>query len=141
MSTVNDRRRRELARIHIAAHALGMDDGTYRDMLWTVARVRSAGDLDYAGRQTVLDHLKALGFKARKRVGQHPGRPHSTEVRPQIAKIEALLAEAERPWAYAVSMARRMCGKARLEFCTPDELGKVIAALMYDAKRHGRATA
>lgn len=32
-------------------------------MLWAAARVRSAADLDDAGRQAVLDHLKARGFK------------------------------------------------------------------------------
>ena len=40
-----------------------MDDDAYRDVLWTVARVRSAADLDWSGRKRVLDHLKACGFK------------------------------------------------------------------------------
>lgn len=61
-----DRRRRELAAIHIAATELGLidngDDAQYRDMLWTVARVRSAAKLDAAGRQRVLDHLRGLGW-------------------------------------------------------------------------------
>ncbi len=56
-------RNNELAMIHIAAQQIGMDDSTYRDMLWTVARVRSAKDLDLAGREAVLGHLKACGWK------------------------------------------------------------------------------
>lgn len=52
----------ELAKIHIAAQQLGMDDDTYRDMLWSVGRVRSAKDLDLAGRQAVLSHLVGCGF-------------------------------------------------------------------------------
>jgi len=65
MST-SDLRRRQLAAIHIGANELGLiddgDDCAYRDMLWTVARVRSAAKLDQAGRQRVLDHLRALGW-------------------------------------------------------------------------------
>jgi len=53
----------ELAKIHIAAQQLGMDDDTYRDMLWSVGRVRSAKDLDLAGRAAVLAHLGACGFR------------------------------------------------------------------------------
>ena len=46
-----DKRRRELAAIHIGAEALGLDDETYRDMLAHVAGKRSAGKLDAAGRR------------------------------------------------------------------------------------------
>lgn len=53
----------ELAKIHIAAQQLGMDDDTYRDMLWSVGRVRSAKDLDLAGRQAVLSHLVGCGWR------------------------------------------------------------------------------
>ncbi|MEW5833607.1 MAG: regulatory protein GemA [Pseudomonadota bacterium] len=63
----------ELAMIHIAAQQLGMDDSTYRDMLWTIARVRSAKDLDQAGRDQVLRHLAAVGWKdPRNASGRQP---------------------------------------------------------------------
>lgn len=52
-----------LAQIHIAKAQLGMADDTYRQVLWAVARVKSAKDLDHAGRQKVLDHFKACGWK------------------------------------------------------------------------------
>lgn len=136
----SDLRRRELARIHIAKHELGLDDEAYRAMLWACARVRSARDLDAAGRARVLDHLKACGFKG-KRGRPHPGRPHnlkSEERGPQLGKIEALLADAGRPWAYVDGMARRMFGVASITWCDPEQLQKLIAALMYDARRHGR---
>jgi phage gp16-like protein len=60
----NSSRKRELAMIHIAADQLGLDEATYRDMLWTVARVRSAGELDEHGRDAVLAHLKQCGWRA-----------------------------------------------------------------------------
>lgn len=57
----------ELAKIHIAAAQLHLlrpvDDSAYRDMLWSIARVRSAKDLDAGGRAAVLNHLRAAGWK------------------------------------------------------------------------------
>lgn len=133
----SDLRRRELARIHIAKHELGLDDESYRAMLWACARVRSARDLDAAGRARVLDHLKACGFKG-KRGRPHPGSPHnlkSEERGPQLSKVEALLADAGRPWAYVDGMAQRMFGVARVTWCNQEQLQKTIAALVYDQRR------
>lgn len=126
----DDRRRADLAKIHIAAKQLGLDDATYRDMLWTVARVRSAADLDEAGRRAVLQHLHARGFRARQRGRSTP----SVHRAPLIAKIRALLGE--RPEAYADGMARRMFHVQRFEWCTPDQLRRIVAALEYDRRRH-----
>lgn len=56
-------RNAELAQIHIARAQLGLDDDTYRAILWTVGRVRSAKDLDWTGRKALLDHFKAKGWK------------------------------------------------------------------------------
>lgn len=113
----------ELAKIHIAKQQLGLDDDTYRSMLWTVARVRSAADLDHAGRQAVLDHLKARGFKT-------PSKPDVTSIkRPLIAKIGALLADMKLSWAYADGIAKQMHGRDKLAWCTPQELRGIVAAL------------
>jgi len=86
-----DIRKRELAQIHVAKSQLGLDDETYRDMLFTIARVRSAADLDWAGRKRVLDHLKAGGFKIkrpRKPAKAAPSRPMAQD--PEAKKIRAL---------------------------------------------------
>lgn len=56
-------RNAELAQIHIARAQLGIDDETYRAILWAVARVRSAKDLDWTGRKAVLEHFRAKGWK------------------------------------------------------------------------------
>lgn len=129
------RRRKQLAAIHIGAEQLGLDRDTYESMLWTIARVRSARDLDEAGRDRVLQHLRSRGFKER-----HPGRPHNARRSPQIRKIEALLADAKRPWKYADAMAQRMFKVDRVTFCRPDQLTKLIAALTYDAQRRRSTT-
>lgn len=141
LTHADDHKRRELAMIHIAAKQLSMDPSDkdpaseYRQMLYAVARVRSAADLDYAGRKRVIDHLKACGFQSRPGKQPFPGRPHNCDRHPQLRKIEALLADAKRPWAYVDGMAERMFGKARVAFCDPGEWQSLIAALVMDQKR------
>lgn len=56
-------RNAELAQIHIARAQLGIDDDTYRAILWTVARVKSSKDLDWTGRKKLLEHFRARGWK------------------------------------------------------------------------------
>ncbi|HEU4601550.1 MAG TPA: regulatory protein GemA [Steroidobacteraceae bacterium] len=131
-------RNSELAKIHIAKQQLGLDDETYRQMLWTIARVNSSKDLDYAGRRAVLEHLKARGFTGRK---QFPGKPNNTSSHPQLKKIEALLADAKRPWSYADGMARNMFKVERVAWCKPDQLQRIIAALTYDQQRRAKKEA
>ena len=47
----------------------------------------------------------------------------------------SMLADAGRPWAYAHGMARHMFKVTRVEWCNADQLGCLIAALEYDARR------
>lgn len=139
MTARPDLRNRELAAIHIAKAQLGLDRATYEDMLWTVARVRSAADLDFAGRKQVLDHLQAQGFQSRRRrAGPPPANLYSQERGPLLRKIEALLAASGRHWFYADGIAKRMFKIELVRWCAPDQLHKVVAALEYDAKRRAR---
>ena len=134
-----------LAQIHIAKKQLGLDDGTHRDMLWGLARVRSAKDLDHAGRQKVPAHLKASGFKSAPPKTPTPGRPsnnmQTADRRPMLSKVEALLLSAGREWEYAHSMCRHMLHKERLEFINEAELHKLVAALEVDKKRRAEREA
>ena len=127
-------RKRELAMIHVARKQLGMDEETYRAMLWTLCRVRSAADLDAAGRQRVIQHLKMLGFRPKRR-GRSTVPADKVHL---VAKIRALLAG--KPEAYADAMAYRMYGVERYEWCTPQQLRGIIAALTYDRRRRGSGT-
>lgn len=58
-------RNNQLAMIHIAKKQLGLDDDTYRDIVRLVSNGResSAGELDYAERNKLLEHFKSRGFK------------------------------------------------------------------------------
>lgn len=127
-------RERELAQIHIAKSQLAMADDAYRAVLWSVARVSSAKDLDWAGRKKVLDHLKSCGFKGRpKLAAAHAPLALSKE---QIeAKIAVQLKAMGQNWPYAYGVGRRIFpGVARFEFLTAAQLGDVSSALERTAR-------
>jgi len=149
MKPAPDLRKRELAAIHIARQQLGMDEATYRDMLWAVARVRSAADLDWAGRRRVLDHLAGCGARiGGKAPGARPARPNewtfidraAEDCRPMLRKLCVLCRELGiergKQKRYVEGIARQMsgleCGGAvvkPLELCTYSELWRITAAL------------
>lgn len=134
----HDKRRRQLAQIHIAAKQLGLDDDTYRAMLREVAGVTSAGDLTDTGRRRVLDHLRRLGWHARptrKRIA-YPGTPHNIDREAQLQKIEAQLADMGLPWSYADAIARRQTGIERVAWVrSREQLAAIIAALAVEQEK------
>lgn len=128
-------RRKDLARIHLAKKEVGLDDDAYRELLKGTTGKTSAADLTNRGRWQVLQALAKLGAKAAAE--PFPGRP--ARPRPDkaglIEKIEAQLADAKRPWAYAHAMAQRMFRVDQIQWCDADQLRRIVAALAYDAKR------
>lgn len=79
-------RNNDLAMIHIAKKDLGLDDETYRAMLWTIAHVRSSSELDYAGRAKVLTHLKACGWKQKPPVKAKQNAPLSGDLQHKMIR-------------------------------------------------------
>lgn len=143
MNAVDELRYRQLAAIHIGKKRLGLSDKAYRELLARMAQVHSAADLDEAGRRAVLDEMRRLGFVDGKVKRSHAGRPRnmdSPDRGAQLGKIEAMLLEANRLWVYADAIARRICGVEKIAWCTSEQLRKVIAALVSNAKREGRRT-
>lgn len=127
-----DQRRRDLAMIHMAKHQLGMQKDAYRDILWSLARVRSSADLDQAGRSKVLDHMQACGFKRTK------PQPRALADDPQSKKIRALwldLHEAGKvrnPSESALAaFVKRQTGRDALQWLT----GKEASALIEELKK------
>lgn len=130
-------RSREIKKIHIAQRDLCLDDDTYRAVLERVTGQRSAADLDAKQRRAVIDEFYRLGWKPKTHRKPRRVAAGKTQL---MAKIEALLTEAARPWAYADGVAKRVCKVDSVQFCTEEHLRKVVAALMYDQKRrHARA--
>ena len=133
-------RRRDLAMIHCAKKELGLDDDLYRCVLKQVCGVESAADLDAPNRRKLLAYFRGKGWGKRK----YAGRPHNLDLDDDrgktLRRIEAMLAEAKRPWSYADSMAKRMCKVDLIAWCTVEQLNKIAIAMLIDAKRHGRKT-
>ncbi|MDK3025560.1 regulatory protein GemA [Cupriavidus taiwanensis] len=124
-----------LAKIHVAKKQLAMEDDAYRAMLQSVAGVQSAKDLTVAQADKVLSHLRKCGFTPAVKFGRRPAPPRDRQA--LVSKIEALLAEGKRPWSYADALARRMFQVDKIDWCTPDQLWRIAAALQIDANRHG----
>ncbi len=126
--------------INVGRGQLKWDEDLYRQTL-----SRFGGKADADGRvslkslsvsqmQQLLEHMRKAGFK-----NQVPKAPRNLKVRSraELTKIEALLADAGRPWEYGKALAQRMYKKSALEFCSPGELAGIVAALDKDAiKRH-----
>lgn len=125
-------RRRDLAAIHVAKKQLGMDDETYRAMLWSLARVRSAGDLDHAGRRAVLDHLKACGFNQRKPLAQDP---LSRKIRASWLDLKALGALRDPSERALNAYVEHQTGVAALQWLSSEQASKVIESLKAWARR------
>lgn len=131
-------RNRQLAQIHLAKKQLALDESTYRALLQRVTGKASAAAMTHSERDAVIADMVRLGFRqapAATRTLRFPGRPKTTGEVPLLRKIEALLADAKRPWAYAHGMAKKMFGIARVEWLPHDQLHRLVAALQIDADR------
>ena len=129
-----DIRKRELAQIHIAKAALRLDEETYRALLWTVARVHSAAELDWAGRKNVLDHFKTRGWSQRPvRATQHSralaGDPQSKMIRALWLDLHQAGAVRDASEQALASYVRRITRRDALQWLTAAEARRVIETL------------
>lgn len=130
--------------IGIACGKLRIDRGIKADMIRARYGVESTTQLDRLQAAEFLRELQDRGFKI-SGPARFKGRPDfaalaSTGKLPMIRKIEAYLAEAKRPWAYAHGIAQQMFNVKRLEWLDARQLRAVITALQRDAEKHGRFT-
>lgn len=111
---------------------LAWDDALYRQTLHRLTGKTSATKCSLDELKTVIDYMHKAGFPR-----QHGRRPSvSRDKKTTLRKIEALLADAGRQWAYAESMARHMFnGRQAIEWLTDDELYRLMQALVIDQKR------
>jgi Protein of unknown function (DUF1018) len=141
-------RRADLAAIHIAKKELAWDDDTYRDILFSVCRVKSSGLLDFTGRKRFLAHLRACGWSGGSRVVTRSGRPASAASRkpltPPQRKMWALwqqlgdagkIVDSKMP--ALVAFAHRQTGVERLEWLTDAQEDLVIESLKKWLSRRG----
>ncbi|OHD24630.1 MAG: hypothetical protein A2Y38_16790 [Spirochaetes bacterium GWB1_59_5] len=132
--------------IHCLKSALALDDAAYRAILGrygvdssTQLTERMAADLveDLEAKAVASGVWKKRG--APKRAGRRPFQGKAPASKEQLLKkVEALLADAGRPWAYADGMAKHMFKLDSVRFADADQLRRIVAALVYDAKRRAK---
>jgi phage gp16-like protein len=145
VTKAEESRRRDLSIIHLAKKDLQLTDDEYRDLMLGVTGKTSSAQLDWQGRHKLIEHFKKLGFKVKGTQADRPAPNVGGHRQAQIGKIEALLADAGRPWAYADGLVKKLFASTskveRIEFCDSKHLGKVIAALAIDATRRSERAA
>ena len=130
-----------MAKIHIAKKDLGLDDGTYRDVLWRVTGKRSCKDMTIAQLQDVVKDMEKSGFKP-KAVPKHGKKPAVVGRRaPLMDKIEAMLADMSLHWNYAHGMADSMFKIKRLQWLNDSQLYKLTQALSVHQQREAKKAA
>ena len=116
--------------IHVAKQQTGLTEPEYRDLLASVG-VKSSSDLDIKKYETVMSHFKKLGFKIKKKPS-----PLSRGDRGGLAgKINALLADMRLPDSYADGIAKQMFSIDKYNWCSPDQLRRIVAALVYKQQK------
>lgn len=135
MSRAADPNRRvQIAKIKMAQKHLGLDEETYRALLVRVTGCQSSAAMTSLQRDQVLAEMARQGWTGNA-ASAWQGRPKNTDKVPMLRKVEALLANAKRPWEYAHATANRMFGVDRLEFLSDEQLRRLVAALQIDANR------
>ena len=143
MTAVVDRsgaRNGDLAAIHIAKARLGWDEGTYRDVMFSVCRVKSSALLDFTGRKRFLAHLTACLRQAGTAAAPYRAKRAETlnprALKPTQAKMWSLwmeLADAgeveNRTMASLTAFAKRQTGVDRLDWLNGRQEDLVIESL------------
>lgn len=129
----NDRRA-DLARIHILSKELGFTRDEYESVLFSIARVRSAGDLDHVGREQVIEHLAARSRKSQSNEWSFIDRA-SADRQPMLRKLLMLCRSKGYGKHYLDGMAKQMFAVDVVEFCRPDQLHSIVAALVKHVER------
>lgn len=144
LANAEEERKRALARLHIAASQLGLDETTRRAQIARISggRTASAAGLTAKERAALDGEYRAAGWRARKADGGRRGDPQADAEtrRPTLARVRALLSEQALPWSYAEAILRRQrnlpSGVAcPLASADEQELRGVVAALYRKGKR------
>lgn len=126
-------RRSLLAKIHIAKKDLSMDDDIYRGLLMELFGVESASKLKITDLVKLCTHFEKIGWQSKPpRKKQAPGKERQS----MLKKIWAICYDLGLPVPdYANGLAQKMFKVDRVDWCKPDQLHKIAAALSYHQKR------
>lgn len=116
--------------LNVALGRLGLDREDFKARFG----VKSTKALTLSQFEAAMQYLADCGFEYKPK--KEPSARVAAVARIKqayIAAIEGLLANLDRPWAYAEGISRRMFRVGRLEWLKPWQLHKVQIALIYEA--------
>ncbi|MEQ9868579.1 regulatory protein GemA [Pectobacterium odoriferum] len=135
---MNIQQRRMIGAIKAGQSALSWDDETYRSVLTRLTGKSSSTLCTITELEKVKEYMHQQGWPRKaKKHGRKPSVPASKKA--ALSKIEALLADASRPWQYAETMAQNMFGVRYINWLDIQQLTKLMQALIIDAKRRKKA--
>ncbi|MBA5602478.1 regulatory protein GemA [Pectobacterium aroidearum] len=135
---MNIQQRRMIGAIKSGQSALGWDDATYRSVLARLTGKSSSTLCTITELEKVKEYMHKQGWPRKtKNHGRKPSVP--TSKKSVLSKVEALLADAQRPWQYAETMAKNMFGVRYVDWLDIQQLTKLMQALIIDAKRRKKA--
>jgi hypothetical protein len=147
MPIVDALRKRELAEIHVLQARLALPEDEYRDLMATVCGgVRSAAQLDVAGRQRFISHLRRLQAMRQGGGTSAPGKHIRGALTPPQRRMWALwmrLVDAglaqHRSIQAIEAFAQRQTGVARLEWLNQAQERLVLESMKRWLERESHA--
>lgn len=135
-------RKQMIQKIHIGKNELKMSDEAYKLFLMELVDKPSCSMMTDSELMIVLQGMRAKGFKVKsKQYGKRPTASNADEVRQSyIRKIEAFIASSGKSWYYVHAICKRSFGIERLQWCTTDQIFKIVQMLAVNAHRNGRRT-
>ncbi|EBZ5846144.1 regulatory protein GemA [Salmonella enterica subsp. enterica serovar Abony] len=115
---------------------LGWDDVTYRSVIARLTGGKtSAKACSMRELSDIKEYMHRQGFPRKAPAGK--GRRPKVAMSRQavLSKIEALLSDAGRSWAYAEGLAARMYKQNVIEWLGDEQLTGVMVALIKDARK------
>lgn len=134
-------RNAELAQIHIAKTQLGLEDDTYRAIVFAVShgRTRSSSDLDWTERKQLLEHFRSKGWKPQPPKTAKAAKPAAAGqaglVRVLWGELHAANKVNDPSDAALASWLKRNRLPERVEWLKPTQLNRVIESLKQWLKR------
>jgi len=137
-------RRAMLAKVHLAAKELGLDEATRRDVLERVTGARSSADCSDAQLDTVLAEFRRLGWKPRtgmapvsKGARRPADSPVAKKARALWLSLHQLGVVRDRSEKALEAFGKRQLGVERLQWADPSQGYRLIEALKAMAERNG----
>ncbi|MCK3654891.1 hypothetical protein A4G19_03645 [Pasteurellaceae bacterium Macca] len=132
-------RKQMIQKIHIAKNQLKLDEEGYKMLLLQAVDKPSCAMMTDGELMIVLQVMKAKGFKVKsKKYGKTPEASAYNPVRQSyLDKIKALLVGSGKSWQYVHAICKRSFGKEKLQWCTDEEIYRVLQMLAVYNNRNG----